>query len=100
MSKDRRFRAFDRFDLADHSNRICRRSRVVDTTDMQLTRATVLAAGRLQWIGLPRLLEDGSAWAGGVRSEKNRPATLRHPFSSVAGDRVMDLHNLRGRVPL
>ena len=42
----------------------------------------------------------GFAWIGHFFFEKNRPATFRHPFYSLAGDWVMFVDILRGRVRL
>jgi hypothetical protein len=40
----------------------------------------------------------GFAWAGHFFFEKNRPATFRHPFYSLAGDFVMFRDVLTGRI--
>jgi len=40
----------------------------------------------------------GFAWAGHFFVERNRPATFRHPFYSLAADYVMVWKMLTGRM--
>lgn len=94
------FREFYPFYLAEHSDRNCRRLHVIGSTLVLATLAFAWARGEPRWLWLAPLFGYGFAWIGHFAFEKNRPATFRHPFYSLAGDWVMFLDVLRGRVRL
>ena len=96
----RRFSDFYSFYLSEHANRTCRRLHFAGTTLVIVTIVVAFATGNLRWLWLMPVFGYGFAWAGHFLFEKNRPATFKHPFYSLAGDWVMYFDVLRGRVRL
>ena len=62
--------------------------------------ATAIVTRNGWWLLAMPLVGYGFAWVGHFFFEKNRPATFKHPFYSFAGDWVMFVDILRGRVKL
>ncbi|MGH8496247.1 MAG: Mpo1-like protein [Gammaproteobacteria bacterium] len=93
------FREFYPFYLAEHANRTNRRLHFTGTLLLLVTAlvAALLERPALLWL-LP-VIGYGFAWLGHYAFEKNRPATFRHPFYSLAGDFVMFRDMLTGRIP-
>ncbi len=91
------FREFYPYYLGEHEDRRCRRMHFV---------GSVLVLGALGlgifhsawWLLAMPLIGYGFAWVGHFAFEKNRPATFKHPFYSLAGDWVMFFDILRGKV--
>lgn len=98
---DRQFDSFSEFYpyyLEEHANRTCRRLHFVGTS---LVIGLVLAAILYQaWalLLLVPLAGYGFAWAGHFFFERNRPATFKNPWYSLAGDFVMYRDMLTGRI--
>lgn len=92
------FRDFYPFYLSEHRNRYSRRLHVLGTALVFLTLAAALATGRYAWLWILPVFGYGFAWIGHFFFEKNRPATFRHPFYSLAGDFVMFRDVLTGRI--
>ena len=86
--------------LNEHANRQCRRLHFAGTTLVIATIIYVLFSGDVAALWLVPLFGYGFAWAGHFFFEKNRPATFRHPFYSLAGDFVMYRDVWLGRVQL
>ncbi len=100
MSRFRNFREFYPYYLAEHANRTCRRLHFIGSCLVVLVVAAALLAGDARWLWLAPLVGYGFAWVGHFAFEKNRPATFRHPLYSLAGDWVMFVDVLRGRVTI
>ena len=99
MSRFASFRQFYPYYLAEHSDRRCRRLHFVGSS-LVLGCLVALAGTRNGWWLLAALLCGyGFAWIGHFAFEKNRPATFRYPFYSLAGDWVMYKDMLTGRIP-
>ncbi len=100
MSGFSSFREFYPYYLAEHRNVQCRRLHFVGSW------IVLMVIGAAMWTANPWLLllmpvvGYGFAWAGHFLFEKNRPATFKHPFYSLAGDWVMFWDILRGRVSI
>jgi len=94
------FRDFYPHYLAEHSTRGCRRLHFAGS--LLVLACIVLAWGldEPRWLWLAPVSGYGLAWVGHFAFEKNRPATFRHPFYSLAGDWMMMIDILRGRVRL
>ncbi|KQY28742.1 hypothetical protein ASD21_02740 [Caulobacter sp. Root1455] len=94
----RTFAAFYPFYLTEHVNRVSRRLHVIGTTLV----IAVLACGFLvDWrffVAAP-LVGYGFAWVGHFVFEKNRPATFKHPFYSLAGDFRLWFEVVTGKRP-
>jgi len=100
MSRRAGFREFYAFYLSEHRDRACRRMHVAGSLLVLLTIAVAIIRHDARWLWFAPLFGYGCAWIGHFVFEKNRPATFRHPFYSLAGDWVMMLDVLRGRVRL
>ncbi len=100
MSRYSSFREFYPFYLGEHSNRICRRLHFIGSTLVLATVVLALGTRDARWLWLAPLFGYGFAWIGHIVFEKNRPATFSHPLYSFAGDWVMFLGVLRGRVKI
>ena len=85
--------------LAEHQNPTSRRLHFVGTLLVLLTTAFAVLSGRWLLLLLLPVLGYGFAWLGHFAFEKNRPATFRHPFYSLAGDFVMFKDMLTGKIP-
>ncbi len=94
------FREFYPFYLAEHANRTSRRLHFTGTALGLVAIAFALVTMNLWWLLLVPLLGYGFAWTGHFFFEKNRPATFRYPFYSLAGDYVMFWQMLTGRIRL
>ena len=92
------FREFYPFYLSEHSDRICRRMHFIGSTLVLITLAWLLVSGRWGFWWLLPLFGYGFAWIGHFFFEKNRPATFKNPFYSLAGDWVMYAAMLRGKI--
>jgi hypothetical protein len=92
---------FDRFwpaYLAEHRSRANRRLHFVGTAGYLLLLAFLLATHRTPWLWAVPVLAYGCAWTGHFFIEKNRPATFKHPWLSLAGDHKMAWLALMGRL--
>ncbi|WP_340648495.1 DUF962 domain-containing protein [Pseudoxanthomonas winnipegensis] len=94
------FRAFYPFYLSEHANRTSRRLHFLGSCGVLALLAAALATGRWGFALAALACGYGFAWVGHFFFEKNRPATFRHPFYSLAGDWVMFVDILRGKVRL
>src|SRR5262245_52297107 len=94
-----RFRDFYPFYLSEHRDRTCRRLHVVGTSLVLATFGYAIATGKLALLWFLPVIGYGFAWIGHFFFERNRPATFRHPFYSLAGDFVMFRDVLTGRIP-
>ena len=94
------FRAFYPFYLSEHANRTSRRLHFLGSCGVLALLAAALATGRWGFALAALVCGYGFAWVGPFFFEKNRPATFRHPFYSLAGDWVMFVDILRGKVRL
>lgn len=92
------FRQFYPYYLAEHANRTSRRLHFIGTALGLLVIVVALVTMDLWWLLLVPLLGYGFAWTGHFFFEKNRPATFRYPFYSLAGDYVMFWQMLTGRI--
>ena len=92
------FRDFYPFYLAEHRDRRSRRLHVLGTGLVILTLLGTVLTRRYVWLWMLPVIGYGFAWVGHFFFEKNRPATFKHPFYSLAGDFVMFKDVLTGRI--
>lgn len=92
------FAEFYPFYLQEHGDPTCRRLHFIGTTLVLGTITWVLLTSN--WWGLLLLpfIGYGFAWVGHFVFEKNRPATFKYPWYSLAGDFVMFKDILTGRI--
>src|SRR5262245_38831073 len=94
-----RFSDFYPFYLSEHRNATSRRLHVLGTSIVIVVVLLSLASGRYWGLLVALALGYGLAWAGHFFFEKNRPATFKHPFYSLAADFVMLKDVLARRLP-
>ena len=92
------FREFYPYYLSEHRNPTCRRLHFVGSTLVLILLVAIAWSGRWAWAWLLPLAGYGFAWVGHFFFEKNRPATFTHPLYSFAGDWVMYVQMLSGRI--
>ena len=92
------FREFYPFYLTEHSRSGTRRLHFAGTLLVLLTLVYAVGSGRWALLWLTPLFGYGFAWVGHFFVERNRPATLRHPWWSLAGDFKMYGLMWRGRL--
>jgi hypothetical protein len=93
-----RFADFYPYYLSEHSNQTCRRLHFVGTLLVLVVLALALGTRNPWWLLAAPLAGYGFAWVGHFVFEKNRPATFRHPWYSLAGDFVLFRDMLTGRI--
>lgn len=98
MSRFASFREFYPFYLQEHRNRISRRLHFIGSCGVLLLLAAAIVQSNPRWLLAALFCGYGFAWVGHFFFEKNRPATFRHPLYSFAGDWVMFVDILRGRI--
>ena len=94
------FRDFYPFYLSEHRHPVCRRLHFVGSAVVLAVIAAAIVTRNAWWLAAAPVAGYGFAWIGHLFFEKNRPATFRYPFYSLAGDWVMFGDILRGRIPL
>ncbi|PVV03533.1 hypothetical protein BB560_001986 [Smittium megazygosporum] len=85
------------FYLGEHSNTTCRRLHVIGTTIGLFSLSYCLYNGMYSKIPLAFIPGYAFAWAGHFAFEKNRPATFKHPFYSLASDFRLVFEVLTGK---
>ena len=86
------------FYLSQHSNNLCRLLHYIGTTIASLHLLFAIFKLYPLYILFGLLYGYGFAWVGHFFVEKNRPATFKHPFLSLACDYVMVYHFLTGQI--
>jgi hypothetical protein len=94
-----RFRDFYPFYLSEHRHPVSRRLHVLGTGLVIVTFGMTLALGKPGLLLVLPVIGYGFAWVGHFFFERNRPATFRYPFYSLAGDFVMFRDVVTGRMP-
>ena len=91
MSEDRfkSFKEFYPFYLSEHTDKTNRVLHFIGTTIVILFFITALILKKWSLIWICPLAGYGFAWVGHFFFQKNRPATFKYPFYSLAGDFVM-----------
>ena len=93
-----RFADFYPYYLTEHRNRTCRRLHFVGTALVIAIVASALVTAKLAWLWAAPVAGYGFAWIGHFLFERNRPATFRYPFYSLAADFVLFRDMLIGRI--
>jgi hypothetical protein len=83
------FAEFYPYYLQEHGNPTCRRLHFFGTLFVLTIVAAVIAGASSWWLLALPVVGYGFAWVGHYVFEKNRPATFKYPFYSLAGDFVM-----------
>jgi hypothetical protein len=77
------------FYLGEHRNKINRRIHLISTTGVILLALYAVIKQKLGLLKFIPLVGYGGAWIGHFWFEKNRPATFRYPFYSLASDFIL-----------
>jgi hypothetical protein len=91
------FSEFYPFYLKEHSNSTSRKLHFVGSWLVLAVIAFSIWKGDYRFLLLVPLVGYGFAWIGHFFFEKNKPATFKYPFYSLAGDWVMWKDLLLGR---
>jgi hypothetical protein len=86
------------FYLREHRHPLNRRLHFVGTGWVFLMLIFALATENLQWLWALPVIGYGFAWVGHFFIERNKPATFKHPFKSLACDFIMFWYFLTGRL--
>jgi hypothetical protein len=96
----RHFAEFYPYYLTEHSNRTCRRLHFVGSSLSLVCLALLITTGNLWWLLAGVVIGYAFAWVGHFFFERNRPATFKYPFFSLAGDWVMWKDMLTGKIKI
>ena len=91
------FSEFYPYYLEEHSNSTSRILHFIGSCLVLGVIAFSIWKADARWLLLVPLVGYGFAWAGHFFFEKNKPATFKYPFYSLAGDWVMWKDLLLGR---
>jgi hypothetical protein len=87
--KDSGFRSFAEFYpfyLSEHRHPVSRVLHFIGTWCAVACLVALAVSGEFEWLLAALLSGYFFAWLGHFRFERNRPATFRYPFYSLAGD--------------
>jgi len=93
------FAEFYPFYLTEHRQRATRRLHFLGTCLVIALGVAALVSRRPSLFSVMPVAGYSFAWLGHFVFEKNRPATFRHPWYSLAADFVMFRDILIGRIP-
>jgi hypothetical protein len=92
------FRDFYPFYLSEHRNATSRKLHFAGSAIVLAIAIFAIATRQWSTLWFMPVAGYGFAWVGHFVFEKNRPATFKHPFYSLAGDWVMFFQLLTGRI--
>ena len=82
----RNFAEFYRFYLSEHRHPVSRVLHYIGTWCAVACFAALLITGEMEWLLAALVAGYAFAWVGHFRFERNKPATFRYPFYSLASD--------------
>ncbi|WP_276498475.1 DUF962 domain-containing protein [Pontibacter litorisediminis] len=91
------FREFYPYYLSEHQNTTSRILHFTGTGLLLVVAICAVASGRYILLLLVPLIGYGFAWVGHFFFERNKPATFRYPFYSLASDFRLFFDILRGK---
>ncbi|PWK20258.1 hypothetical protein LV89_03799 [Arcicella aurantiaca] len=86
--------------LTEHQNSTSKLLHFIGTGFIILILIFALTTSTFQYLWFIPLVGYGFAWVGHFFFEKNKPATFKHPFYSLASDFIMFFDILRGKVKI
>lgn len=96
--KFKTFSDFYPYYLREHTNITSRKLHFLGTSGVLAVLILFFLTGNLTILAFLPVIGYGLAWVGHFVFEKNRPATFKHPFYSLAGDFRMFWDILAGRI--
>jgi hypothetical protein len=97
-TKYRTFSEFWPFYVLEHSQPGTRQLHFIGTTLLFICLAAIPLIGSVWFLLIGIVTAYGCAWIGHFLIEKNRPATFKYPFLSLAGDFKMYAMMLAGKM--
>lgn len=85
--------------LEEHQNSICRKLHFIGTALLFVILAYSIFTSNFYWLFAIPIVGYGFAWVGHFFFEKNKPATFKYPFYSLASDFILFFDLLFGRQP-
>lgn len=85
--------------LEEHQNSICRKLHFIGTALLFVILAYSIFTSNYYWLFAIPIVGYGFAWVGHFFFEKNKPATFKYPFYSLASDFILFFDLLIGRQP-
>ncbi|EKB49710.1 DUF962 domain-containing protein [Cecembia lonarensis] len=96
-TKYKSLKEFYPYYLSEHQDPTCRKLHFIGTGLLFLILGTAIFYGNFWLLLLIPVVGYGFAWVGHFFYEKNKPATFKYPFYSLASDFVMFFHLLIGK---
>ncbi|MDX5423341.1 MAG: DUF962 domain-containing protein [Hymenobacteraceae bacterium] len=91
------FKEFYPYYLSEHQNTTCRVLHFTGTGLLIIVAVAAVALGAYKWLLLVPVIGYGFAWVGHFFFERNKPATFKYPFYSLASDFKLFFDILRGK---
>mgnify|MGYP006285321971 CR=1 FL=1 len=86
--------------LSEHQNGTCRALHFIGTSLVFMILATALLTQKWLLLAMIPVVGYGFAWIGHAFYEKNKPATFKYPFYSLASDFILFFDILKGKEPI
>ena len=83
--------------LSEHQNTISRVLHFTGTGLLLIVAVAALVLGKFWWLLAVPVVGYGFAWVGHFFFERNKPATFKYPFYSLASDFRLFFDILRGK---
>ncbi|EOZ98497.1 hypothetical protein A33Q_1151 [Indibacter alkaliphilus LW1] len=90
-------REFYPYYLSEHQDPTCRKLHFIGTFLIFIILFYAIFSGKPVYLWLIPVVGYGFAWVGHFFYEKNKPATFKHPFYSLASDFILFFDLLRGK---
>lgn len=86
--------------LTEHQNSTSKLLHFIGTGLFLSILIYAIYTNRFQLLWITPVVGYGFAWVGHFFFEKNKPATFKHPFYSLASDFIMFFDIIRGKVKI
>jgi hypothetical protein len=96
-TKFKSLKEFYPFYLSEHQNPTSRKLHFIGTGLLFVILATAIFLSNYWFLWLLPVIGYGFAWVGHFFFEKNKPATFKYPFYSLASDFILFFHLLTGK---
>lgn len=91
------FKEFYPYYLSEHQHTTSRVLHFTGTGLLIVVAVVAIAIGKFLWLPLVPVIGYGFAWVGHFFFERNKPATFKYPFYSLASDFKLFFGILRNR---
>ncbi|MFD2514073.1 Mpo1-like protein [Pontibacter locisalis] len=91
------FKEFYPYYLSEHQNTTSRVLHFIGTALLIIVAIAAVLSGEYVWLLLVPVIGYGFAWVGHFFFERNKPATFKYPFYSLASDFKLFFDILRGK---